>query len=1148
MSLPLFILYGSATGNSQKISQDLAAEYEGKIPSPFTEIICCQGNDFKKKCAPIWEVEPTTAPGAKYGLVLVTATSGNGDAPENTSRFIRYLKRKTTPDTKPFRHVAFGVLALGDTNYDKFCETGKVADSCILKCGGTRAKALGCADEGTGLEDVVDPWIEDVVPILSKACSGTVNEESETKLDSTIQEEKKDDGVHAASQGFYGSRPNIPSMVGSRPNIPSMVGSRPNIPGMVGSRPNIPSMVGSRPNIPSMVGSRPNIPSMVGSRPNIPSMVGSRPNITNTVVPSVGSMPDVASIRARSAASQPSAATATTPKSVDVVGTTTLSSPTPLCILYGSATGNGEQIAKDLAAKYEEMLAKPGSCYFPKVICCELDKYKKECTKYWEDDSSLNKSLGQKHGVLIISSTTGNGEAPENASRFVRYIKRKTTVTTMPFRHVAFAVLGLGDTNYNEFCITAKIIDQKLHELGGSRAKDVDCADEGTGLEETVDPWVENIFDLLIKRCRGNESKLTKDLSEIESENVVPTSEKAVDTAKATTEPVIVSVVDTCVGVSTIRKLMVSLSSKESTAIPIVEDGSIPKVSSSLASYKIVDDEVTDQLPSVMPLAEMDRMTVSSASSSGIHYSIDCPFKSKVVSARYLTTTKTECAQVVSDHVHSTKLGDDRAENDKLIGALKHFQDAFPIESGKEEGSNDNIYAKNGKRVIEMTLSLPDDFTLEYKPGDSIGLVPSNTPEATNFVLNMLKTNHGILSTMKISVDSDDPTTLRQVIYDRLDLCSPIRNKRILAHLSHFASDDHEATALRLLASKDPLGENLFVKYIDEQHRSVVDILQDFPSCQSVSLDGLLAVIPSIVPRYYSICSSPMEKMVNGVPTLRVAFSVVDYMLPAIFSDSRKRRRGGLVTSHLEAICAPFLCQSASKNNVDELFTPDVRIFPKPSDDFHLPSETTKPLILIGPGTGIAPFMGFLAHRKAQVSPSDETLAAKVASEGTWRGDYTIDKNDLSVSTDDLIGLSLGSTFRNNQKVGEVDVYFGCRHSDHDWLFKNEMECLQKEGIISKLNVAFSREGEGMKRVYVQDKMKANADRLAHMIVDDDAVVYICGDGNKMAKDVESALMDILVKHKIKSSTDEITAVQLEVEKYVTKMKTDKRFLLDIWT
>lgn len=164
------------------------------------------------------------------------------------------------------------------------------------------------------------------------------------------------------------------------------------------------------------------------------------------------------------------------------------------------------------------------------------------------------------------------------------------------------------------------------------------------------------------------------------------------------------------------------------------------------------------------------------------------------------------------------------------------------------------------------------------------------------------------------------------------------------------------------------------------------------------------------------------------------------------------------------------------------------------------------------------------------------------------RGDYTIDKNDLSVSTDDLIGLSLGSTFRNNQKVGEVDVYFGCRHSDHDWLFKNEMECLQKEGIISKLNVAFSREGEGMKRVYVQDKMKANADRLAHMIVDDDAVVYICGDGNKMAKDVESALMDILVKHKIKSSTDEITAVQLEVEKYVTKMKTDKRFLLDIWT
>jgi len=767
-----------------------------------------------------------------------------------------------------------------------------------------------------------------------------------------------------------------------------MAGSKPSIPSMVGSRPNILSTVESKPNIPSMVGSRPNILTTGGSRPTIPSMVGPRPNIPNTVVPSLGSMPNVAAIRARSAISNPIANTTTplvaapvtTSKDVDVVDAATLSSPSPLCILYGSATGNAEQIAKDLAAKYEDILSKPGLCYFPKVICCELDKYKRECTKYWDDDSSLNNDLGQKHGVILISSTTGNGEAPENASRFVRYIKRKTTAATMPFRHVAFAVLGLGDTNYNEFCITARIIDQKVHELGGSRAKDAECADEGTGLEETVDPWVNNILDVLIKRCRGNESNLTKDSSQIESENAAPISKKPVNT---TIEPMNVPVEDVCVGVSAIRKLLASLSLKDHTSIPTVKDDSVPKVSSSLSSYEIVEDEVSDQSLSKIPLDEMERMTHSSASSSGIHYSVVRPFNSKVVNARYLTNTKTECAQVVSDNIKSTKVGDNSAGNDKLIGALKHFQHAFPIESEEGKVDNKDVCAKNGKRVIEMTLSLPDDSTLEYSPGDSIGVVPSNTPEATNFVLNMLRTKHGILPTLKMSVNSDEPTTVRQVIYDHLDLCCPIRNKRILAHLSHFASDEYEAAALRLLASKEPLGEKMFIKYINEQDRCVVDILQDFPSCQCVTLNGLLALVPSIIPRYYSICSSPLEKMEDGAPTLRVAFSVVDYMIPAIFPEIRNRRRGGLVTSHLEAICAPFLCQNSPKK-FDELFTSDVRIFPKPSDDFHLPSETTKPLILIGPGTGIAPFMGFLAHRKAQVSSSDATLAAEVASEGTW--------------------------------------------------------------------------------------------------------------------------------------------------------------------
>ncbi|KAL7552873.1 hypothetical protein ACHAWF_016118, partial [Thalassiosira exigua] len=848
------------------------------------------------------------------------------------------------------------------------------------------------------------------------------------------------------------------------------------------------------------------------------------------------------------------------PAAVPAAGAPPSKSATPLYVLYGSATGNAEHIAKDLCATYEGYLKNPSFLgYFPGVVCCELNQWKKKCSDAWTEQPER----GAKHGVIVVCSTTGNANAPENADRFVRWMKRKTTEPTVPFRHCAYAVLGLGDSNYDVFCATGKSIDKRLSGLGGTRAVKAACADEATGLEETVEPWVGSVIGKLIDACKGKPAEdvsmraVETGLSKASTARLAPkklkeasssiAEEKKMEADEAPAPQSYVQHPSAASGVATVRAL---LSLPADAPLPVVRI--MPKLMTSRSSCQLIADEA--HRPRGDSIA--DNATVSSAS-SGYLYTAAKPYESQILGARYLTDTDRGCAGEAA-----ALLGRDSSESDddKLVQAMEHIETRFPLSptSGSANSTDEEKAQcdRNGKRVVEMTLSLPDDFTLEYEPGDSVGLIVPNAPESVRFVLAMLERNQGISPLQKVSVDAAHPITVREAVQTTVDLSSPLNRKR-LHLLSEEALDPEEKAALRLLgAGNAEGGSDLLCRYIVDQRRTIVDVLKEFPSCQAITLEGLLSVLPAIPPRYYSVCSSPLQDGQRGGGdssgfSLKVAFSVVDYLAPLVPGDPNSGRRiGGLATRRLECICSAFL-SGDHRATPSKLHT--VQIFPKPTHEFRLPSDTSTPLVLVGPGTGIAPFIGFLSHRQAQAASLESAEAAEMTSEGTWRGGYDLDPNELKLSRGDARGLNLAADYASrHQEMGEIDLFFGCRHENHDYLYREDLEAFRDRGILTNLYTAFSRDGANGKKTYVQTLMREKAKcsrRLAEMIVEKRASVYVCGDGNAMGKDVQEATADVLAAY----FSEEGTAANLEDAQaravaHVNQMKTAGRFVLDIWS
>lgn len=309
------------------------------------------------------------------------------------------------------------------------------------------------------------------------------------------------------------------------------------------------------------------------------------------------------------------------------------------------------------------------------------------------------------------------------------------------------------------------------------------------------------------------------------------------------------------------------------------------------------------------------------------------------------------------------------------------------------------------------------------------------------------------------------PSLLRDVLAKYLDICTP-PTQSILKALLPFVEDDSEKDAIKLLSSKE--GKDQYTSVIATPCLTVLEVLDKFPSLKP-PLAAMLELLPRLQTRFYSISSSP--KAVDDAIHLTVA--VVRY---ATHTDQSER----------EGVASTWFDRMREGR--------DVEIFMRTSD-FHMPKKASSPLVMVGPGTGLAPFRGFIQDRQADRKTGDTTA------------------------------------------IGPMAMFFGCRSKAQDYIYQADLEAAEADGTITNLLTAFSRDQK--EKVYVQHLIDQNQEMVYNLLEKEQGSFYVCGDAAAMARDVHRSLQKLFVSQ---GGLSEDAA-----EQKLSAMKKAGRYCLDVW-
>jgi sulfite reductase (NADPH) flavoprotein alpha-component len=347
-------------------------------------------------------------------------------------------------------------------------------------------------------------------------------------------------------------------------------------------------------------------------------------------------------------------------------------------------------------------------------------------------------------------------------------------------------------------------------------------------------------------------------------------------------------------------------------------------------------------------------------------------------------------------------------------------------------------------RHIELTL----DEGMTYTPGDAVGINPENRAVVVEELLAALgfKGDERVLDHYKVEI------SLEEALRTRLSI-----GKLVRGSLKQYAKLAPGVEGLHKMA--EPENKALAEDYC--WGREFIDLVTDYPGVVTEP-QQLFHVLQRLVPRMYSIASS--QRMHND--NVQITVRVIRY-------ETHGRSRQGVASGQLGE-------RSAVGTRLP--------IFLHANGNFRLPEDTSAPVIMIGPGTGVAPFRAFLEERQA------------------------------------------------TGQTGHNWLFFGDQREKMDFLYRDEFHAMKKDGVLTRLDTAFSR--DQAHKVYVQDRMREHAADLYEWL-ERGAYFYVCGDVTRMAKDVETALLDVIAKGS--NGTLDHAA------EYLAMMKKQKRYQRDVY-